>query len=437
MAPVLRRIGWAAALAALSLGLSGCSDLLSQVGTPPPTSRPSTSSGGSGGSSSSSTSSSTSGSDVGSSADPSGSIHLALGNPSDATTDPANYDNYLLINDQYALSYNRDKAIPNWVSWHLEASNLGSTERYEGQFIPDDRLPEGWYRVEHRDYSGSNYDRGHMTPSADRTSSEKANIATFILTNVIPQAPENNRGPWAALEEASRALVDQGYELYIVSGGVGDNGTIADGRISVPAAVWKVAIVIKRGSDDLNRMTAQTESFAVIMPNDSSVGSSWEDYRTSVDCIEQVTGYNFFGRINDDIESAIEAQGGDCPAFAEQFVGANGVVNAPSSAAGVEIINVEFNPPGDDIVGEYVLLRNSGSKTIDLSGWELRDSGGAVYIFSAFTLKAGAEVRIWTGSGADTASDLFWNRTQAVWNNDGDTATLRDANGKLVAEFSY
>jgi endonuclease G len=72
------------------------------------------------------------------------------------------------------------------------------------------------------------------------------------MTNMMPQAPNNNQGPWAQLEEYSRTLVDQGNELYIImggagQGGVGSNGaanTIAGGQIVVPAYTWKVIIVL-------------------------------------------------------------------------------------------------------------------------------------------------------------------------------------------------
>lgn len=54
------------------------------------------------------------------------SRHLALGNPSWAVADPTQPTNYLISRDQDALSYHRDRGIPNWVSWHLEAADLGA-----------------------------------------------------------------------------------------------------------------------------------------------------------------------------------------------------------------------------------------------------------------------------------------------------------------------
>ena len=60
------------------------------------------------------------------------SRHLALGNPSGAVADLAQPTNYLISRDQYALGYHRDRGMPTWVSWHLQASDLGTTPRYSG-----------------------------------------------------------------------------------------------------------------------------------------------------------------------------------------------------------------------------------------------------------------------------------------------------------------
>jgi endonuclease G len=133
------------------------------------------------------------------------SVHLTLGNPSGATTSTSNPTNYLMLKPQFALSYHRDRGEPNWVSWHLSSDWLGSTPRQDN-FRADTTLPSGWYRVQGTDYSGSGYDRGHMCPSADRTLTIADNSATFLMTNMIPQAPDNNQGPWANLESYCRSL---------------------------------------------------------------------------------------------------------------------------------------------------------------------------------------------------------------------------------------
>ena len=110
--------------------------------------------------------------------------HMLLGNPSGATTSTSNSNNYLMVKSQYKLSYNNSKHTENWVSWHLYASDLGSAPRQD-DFRADTTLPSGWYRVTGTEYSGSGFDRGHLCPSADRTSSITNNSATFLMTNII------------------------------------------------------------------------------------------------------------------------------------------------------------------------------------------------------------------------------------------------------------
>jgi endonuclease G len=74
-----------------------------------------------------------------------------------------------------------------------------SSDRQDN-FRPDDALPAAWYKVRPNDYTGSGYDRGHIAPSADRTRNEADNSATFLMSNMMPQVPELNRGVWGDLE---------------------------------------------------------------------------------------------------------------------------------------------------------------------------------------------------------------------------------------------
>jgi endonuclease G len=242
------------------------------------------------------------------------SEHLALGNPSGATSDVSTPSNYLMVKPQYALSYNRDRGTPNWVSWHLDGSWLGTAERQD-DFREDNTLPEGWYRVQQSDYMNSGFDRGHNIPSADRTKTEEDNSSTFLMTNIIPQAPNHNRQLWENLERYCRTLAEQGNELYIIMGsyGIGGTGsagfmsTIAGGNITVPAHIWKVVVVLPEGSDDAARVTTATRVIAVDTPNSDTFSSSWSAYRTSVDVIETATGYNLLSSVAENVQSVLEA----------------------------------------------------------------------------------------------------------------------------------
>lgn len=79
-----------------------------------------------------------------------------------------------------------------------------------------------------------------------------------------------------------------------------------------------------------------------------------------------------------------------------------------------------------------------GTEVVSMASWTLRDLANNTFTFPGFTLAAGAEVRVWTKAGVNDASNLFWGRNQAVWNNSGgDTAILRDAGGNEVSRYSY
>lgn len=232
---------------------------------------------------------------------------LLFGNPSNATADVLNENNYLMTKPQYSLSYNRSRATANWVAWRLDSSWVGGASRQD-DYRPDPALPAGWYQVQDSDYSGSGYDRGHMCPSGDRTRSIPDNSATFLMTNLVPQLSANNQGPWEKFETYSRSLASQGKEIYIFSGVHGNAGTIAQGRIRVPTHTWKVVLVMDNGTNDLARVGKGTRAFGIIVPNQPPVNQNapWRDFRVTVDQVELLTGYDFFTMIPKNTQEIIE-----------------------------------------------------------------------------------------------------------------------------------
>ncbi|HVE69777.1 MAG TPA: DNA/RNA non-specific endonuclease [Thermoanaerobaculia bacterium] len=244
-------------------------------------------------------------------------VHLTMGNPSDAVASVSVPDNFLMEKPELTISYNRDRGTPNWVSWHLADEWVGTLERFD-TFRPDPQVPADWYRVTHLDYTASGFDRGHMVPNADRDKETSApiNQATFLMTNMIPQTPDNNQGPWANMENYLRTLLPAN-ELYVVAGGAGTGGqgsngfttTIANGKVTVPAQTWKVVLVLpKAGGDDVSRVTAGARTISVVMPNIQGIRNiDWQSYLTTVDAVEALTGYDFFENVSDMIENAIEA----------------------------------------------------------------------------------------------------------------------------------
>jgi micrococcal nuclease len=108
--------------------------------------------------------------------------------------------------------------------------------------------------------------------------------------------------------------------------------------------------------------------------------------------------------------------------------------------AALAIVEVHADAEGNDnenLNDEYVVLENRGNESRDLTGWTVRDEAGHAYTVGNVTLDPDERVTLHTGTGTDTAMDLYWGRSQAVWNNGGDTVTVRDAAGAVVAERSY
>jgi hypothetical protein len=85
---------------------------------------------------------------------------------------------------------------------------------------------------------------------------------------------------------------------------------------------------------------------------------------------------------------------------------------------------------------QWVEMVNKGTGSMDLTGWTLINMENQTYAFPAnFTLKAGLQVRVHSGKGDNTSFDLF--NSTLLWSEMGDTATLKDATGKIVSEYKY
>ena len=227
----------------------------------------------------------------------------------------------ILSREQYVLSYNQEKRVPNWVAWKLEVDQIGDSGRsnsFKMDSELDNYLSRHFYSplraVEQQEYKGSCFDRGHQIPSADRTDTIENNKSTFVMSNMTPQTPFLNRILWAHLEQYTRDLIQkEGKKAYIIAGPIYDEdfGAIGpDQDIQVPSKEFKVIFILNadEGPDDIN---ADTEVISVLMPNTLQDGSNpmknkeelckplsgasggkndWLRYRTTIAEIETLSG---------------------------------------------------------------------------------------------------------------------------------------------------
>ena len=236
--------------------------------------------------------------------------HVEFGMPTGA--DPAN--DVLLTKPAFITSYNPARGGPNWVSWNINASTFGDAERCEC-FSGDAALPAS-QRIVDFDYVGGGYDRGHMVQSESRTSTHSENAASFLLTNILPQAANNNQGPWLGFENFlnDRARTD-GRQVYVVAGGeyAASPTTLKnEGKVAIPDYTWKVAIVMNNGLGlaDVNSPDDITV-YAIRIPNllatAPAKNNNYAPFVTTIDDIETRTGYDFFAALPDDVERIVES----------------------------------------------------------------------------------------------------------------------------------
>jgi len=109
-----------------------------------------------------------------------------------------------------------------------------------------------------------------------------------------------------------------------------------------------------------------------------------------------------------------------------------------STEGSVVITNANFiatSPEKENLNDEWVEITNQGDEDINLEGWALSDQQNHTYTFQDFILLAGSSVKVHTGMGDDTEEDVYSNKSTSIWNNDGDIATLTDAEGNVVAMY--
>ncbi len=247
--------------------------------------------------------------------------HIEFGRP--IAIDAANDLDFVAVSRrQFRSAWSAVRGGPTWVSWNLNATQFGSAPRCDC-FSTDLGLPSWVTRIVDFDYRNGGYDRGHMVQSESRTTTDQENAATFLLTNILPQAGENNQGPWLGFENYLNDLArNQNREVYIVAGG--EYGAVPptlknEGKVFVPNWTWKVAVILPAGQG-LPFVTSPDliDVIAIRMPNrvepgveGSAVGIRnlpWQNFAVSVDDIEARVKLDLLARLPNAIEDIVEAR---------------------------------------------------------------------------------------------------------------------------------
>lgn len=202
----------------------------------------------------------------------------------------------------FVVSYNLQKCTSSWVAWELTSEETdGPISRKDYDFVPDPML-DSRYQVEKREYANSSYDRGHMCPAGDMKWSSSAMNDCHYMTNVCPQTPKLNQVYWERLESACRRWADLYGSIYIVCGPVYNSGkhtTIGKNHaIAIPDGYFKVVMTLAEGEE---------KGIGFYYKNDD-IRQTMESAAMTIDQVEELTGYDFFRELPDEIEKRIEFQ---------------------------------------------------------------------------------------------------------------------------------
>lgn len=197
----------------------------------------------------------------------------------------------------FRLSFNKDTRTPNWVAWELLGSECNGPATRSNDFWTDDDI-YGCSTPE--DYRRSGYDRGHICPAADQKWSKRAMSDCFVFTNMCPQNHSLNSGAWNTLENKERQWAMRDSAIVIVAGPIytqEDTLSIGPSKVKVPGAFFKVMVA---------PYLEEPRGIAFIYPNMSAPGNM-QNYVTTIDEVEKITGFDFFYKLPDDVENKIEA----------------------------------------------------------------------------------------------------------------------------------
>lgn len=117
-----------------------------------------------------------------------------------------------------------------------------------------------------------------------------------------------------------------------------------------------------------------------------------------------------------------------------------GIWASESQARKMSIIQINARSKGDDrknLNGEWIVISNNTGFNVNMTDFTLRDNSDRLYAFGNFILANGSEITIYSGAGDDDPNSLYWKSKAPIWNNSGDTAILKNADGRLIDEYSY
>lgn len=217
----------------------------------------------------------------------------------------------------YTVFYDTEMMAPLWTAYPLNSSHMGSGRTGEWSYNPSIseahqiKVCEGSYTP------SSNYARGHMCPNGSRNNNETMQQQTFYVTNQVPQIHNGfNNGIWKNLESAVQVLA-KNEEIFVTTGVSFHKGNETpqiqyispakhpDQRVPIPPYFYKLVLRVKYVAASVTDASCTAFWFE---HKAYESGDSFDNYRKSVDQVEEWTGFDFFVNLPDEIENVAEAK---------------------------------------------------------------------------------------------------------------------------------
>lgn len=216
----------------------------------------------------------------------------------------------------YTVFYDTEMMAPLWTAYPLNNSHMSSGRINTWTFNPsisEDRqiqVCDGSYSIE-------NYARGHMCPNGSRNNNETMQQQTFYVTNQVPQIHNGfNNGIWKNLESAVQVLA-KNEEIFVTTGVSFRKGNETpqiqhispskhpEQQVPVPPYFYKLVLRVKYVAASVTDASCTAFWFE---HKAYESGDNFDNYRKSVDQVEEWTGFDFFVNLPDEIENIAEAK---------------------------------------------------------------------------------------------------------------------------------
>ncbi len=211
---------------------------------------------------------------------------------------PSSTTGDLITHEHFMLSYNERYEQAEWLGYMLKKEHLTYDDRKRPYFIEDPKVKTK--SADWRNYKGSGYDRGHLCPAGDRRFSEQAYNETFYTSNISPQDKDFNAGVWNRLEMQIRHWTKKYGTLFVVTGGVLEQGLKEIGEEDVDVPEYYYKIVARGEGGDLKLIGFLMRGVESNKP--------LEKFTVSIDEIEKRTGIDFFEKLENQKEAKLEGE---------------------------------------------------------------------------------------------------------------------------------